>query len=335
MNDKILQWENLKYRICKTSNWEKVREWMKFFLLIGEYIDKKEKINIYISYLDEFYPALFIAKGVIDSNLAGIESKLKDYDVNNDLKIGDEVTYLAGAKNGKDIWKKAHVINIYNDKNAANEEWNPYIELQFEKKKKNEFNHKIPKTIWSKKLRISSNYKSTAGSVVKMNKEIEGYFKEKYSKEVLDYIQGTNKKQINVIGLKVQKEWENYKDFLEFSEMGINYTISDFIFANDSQYSISNVNFIKSINSKYEVERNIPTLFVGDSGALTLSKLKTDKNIILSNRKKNNETLSELVKQNILNDFILEDKQIDFKELHNFLSEKNVKIPKGVEIFVY
>ncbi|WP_142920419.1 hypothetical protein, partial [Staphylococcus xylosus] len=163
---------------------------MKFFLLIGEYIDKKDKINIYISYLDEFYPALFIAKGVIDSNLSSIECKLRDYDINNDLKIGDNVTYLVGTEDGKDIWKKAVVINIYNDENAVKKEWNPYVELKFEKKKKNEFNHKIPRTIWSKKLRISSNYKSTAGSVVKMNKEIDGYFKDKYSKQVLNHIQG-------------------------------------------------------------------------------------------------------------------------------------------------
>ncbi|WP_218086479.1 hypothetical protein, partial [Staphylococcus sp. HMSC065A08] len=59
------------------------------------------------------------------------------------------------------------------------------------------------------------------------------------------------------------------------------------------------------------------------------------KNIILSNRKKNNDTLAELVKQNILSDFMLEDSQMNFKELHNFLNENDVKIPKGVEIFVY
>ncbi|MGK3150090.1 hypothetical protein VQE80_06525 [Staphylococcus shinii] len=335
MKDSILQWENLKYRICKTSNWEKVREWMKFFLLIGEYIDKKDKINIYISYLDEFYPALFIAKGVIDSNLSSIECRLRDYDINNDLKIGDNVTYLVGTEDGKDIWKKAVVINIYNDENAVKKEWNPYVELKFEKKKKNEFNHKIPRTIWSKKLRISSNYKNTAGSVVKMNKEIDGYFKDKYSKQVLNHIQGTNKKQINIIGSKVQKEWESYNEFLEFSEDNIEYKISDFIFANDSQYSISNVNFIKTINSKSAIENNIPTVFVGDNSALTLSKLKTGKNVILSNRKKYNDTLSELVKQNVLNDLIFEHSQIDSKELHNFLNENNVKIPKGVEIFVY
>ncbi|RIM88139.1 hypothetical protein, partial [Staphylococcus shinii] len=100
-------------------------------------------------------------------------------------------------------------------------------------------------------------------------------------------------------------------------------------------YSISNVNFIKTINSKSAIENNIPTVFVGDNSALTLSKLKTGKNVILSNRKKYNDTLSELVKQNVLNDLIFEHSQIDSKELHNFLNENNVKIPKGVEIFVY
>ncbi|WP_070657125.1 hypothetical protein, partial [Staphylococcus sp. HMSC065A08] len=277
MKEKILYWENLKYRTCKTTSWKNVSEWMKFFLLIGEFVDQKDRINFYISYLDEFYPALFIAKGLIDSNLSRMNNNLNNYDINNDLKIGDKVTYLVGNKDGKNIWKKAEVINIFNDENALMKEWNPYIELKFERKKRNEFNHKIPKTIWSKKLRISSNYKNTAGSVVKMNKEIEGYFKEKYSKKVLDYIQGTNKKQVNIIGLKVQKEWESYSDFLEFSENNIEYTSNDFIFANDSQYSISNVNFIKSVNSKYKVERNIPTIFVGDSSAITLSKLKTKK----------------------------------------------------------
>lgn len=335
MNQDLNRYNDLMYRTSKNGRWMKISKWMKFFLSIGEYIEKKEYVNIYISYIDEFYPALFITKGLIDANLNNLETKIKDYDINIDLKIGDRVAYLTEVKNDKEVWKKAQVIDIYYDDNALKDEWNPYIELQFEKKKKNELNYKIPKTKWSKRLRISSNYKSTAGSIIKMNREIEGYFKEKYSEELVDYFQAINKKQINIVGLKVQTEWENYNEYLQFLENNIQFKIKDFIFPNESKYSITNVNFIKTISSKNVAEKGIPTLFVGDNSALTLAKLKTKKNIIVSNRKKNNDVIIDLVKQNVVNDFEFENEQEKSDDLHKFLNEKDISIPKGVEVFVY
>ncbi|MBF7030175.1 hypothetical protein [Staphylococcus kloosii] len=335
MKEEEVQTENLKYKVRKSSNFENVSEWMQFFLLVGEFLEKKDSINFYISYLDEYFPALFIVKGIIDTNFKKIKADIKDYDINSDLKIGDKVTYLSETKNGEGIWKKAEVVNIYNDETVLKKEWNPYIELKFEIREKETLNHKIPRTLWKERLRISSNYKNTAGNVVKMNKEIQGYIRDKYSNEVVNYLQATNKLMVNIIGLKTQSIWCEYNEFLQFSENGIEYKIEDFIFANDSQFSISNVNFIKRSNSNYEVEENIPSIFVGDNSALTLGNVKTKKNVILSNRKKDNDTIEELVKQNVLNDSIFNNKKTNSSEFLTFINEKNVDIPKGAEIFVY
>ena len=80
-----------------------------------------------------------------------------------------------------------------------------------------------------------------------------------------------------------------FKKVLEFSEGNINFTIDDFIFTDDSKYSISNVNIIKTIKSKNESVKDVPTIFVGDNSSVTLTNFKTKRNIFLSNRKKNND----------------------------------------------
>lgn len=335
MENKLNEWNILKYRTSISSQWSEVTNWMKFFMFLGAYTETKEEINIYVSFLDEFYPALFISKGIIDYNLENLDSYLKDYDINSDLKIGDNVTYLYEIKKGKEVWKKAEVINIYNDENALNREWNPFIKLKIEMKKREYLFHKIPKTIWNKRLRIASNYKNTAGSVVRMNKEIEGYIKEKYSKQVVNYLQSTNRKMINICGLNVQKEWENSKKVLEFSEGNINFTIDDFIFTDDSKYSISNVNIIKTIKSKNESVKDVPTIFVGDNSSVTLTNFKTKRNIFLSNRKKNNDNMIEMLKQNTIQDSAFKNPENKARELFSVMNKWDIKLPRGVEIYVY
>lgn len=335
MTNKLSGWSNLKYRTSKYSRWNEITNWMKFFILLGEYTESKEEVNIYVSYLDEFYPALFIAKGIIDYNLENLDGCLKGYDINNDLKIGDNVTYLYETKKGKEIWKKAEVINIYNDDNALKQEWNPFINLKIEIKKGDYLFHKIPKTIWNNKLRIASNYKNTAGSVVRMNKEIEGYLKEKYSKQAINYLQSTNRKMINICGMNIQNEWGNMQKTLEFLEGNINFTIDDFIFTEESKYSISNVNIIKTIKSKNESIKDAPTIFVGDNSSVTLANFKTKKNIYLSNRKKNNRTMIEMLKQNIIQDSVIKYSENNSTDLMSFLNKWDIQLPRGVEIYVY
>ncbi|MEP9852965.1 hypothetical protein ABDK10_09795 [Staphylococcus aureus] len=335
MNNKLSGWNNLKYRTSKYNRWGEITNWMKFFIILGEYAEEKEEVDIYVSYLDEFYPALFISKGIIDYNLSNLDSYLKSYDINNYLKIGDNVTYLFETRKGKEIWKKAEVINIYNDEHALKQEWNPFIKLKIEMKKGDYLFHKIPKTIWNNRLRIASNYKNTAGSVVRMNKEIEGYLKEKYSKQAINYLQSTNRKMINICGMNIQSKWGNMQKTLEFLEGDINFTIDDFIFTEESKYSINNVNIIKTIKSKKESVKDVPTIFVGDNSSVTLTSFKTKKNIYLSNRKKNNETMIEILKQNIIQDSVIKNSENNSNELLSLLKKWDVELPRGVELYVY
>lgn len=141
------EYSNLtEYRIINMmrTEWAQIESWMAFFIKLGEFVRKQSNINVYINYIDDVIPTLFISLGVIYAALSELSNENKEVvEIEDGLEVGpgDEVAYLDG--NG---WRRATIIAIEKDDNAYSERFNPYIRLQVERAKGNGTLESVPRT---------------------------------------------------------------------------------------------------------------------------------------------------------------------------------------------
>ncbi|MGO4994503.1 hypothetical protein ACTQ5F_05635 [Jeotgalibaca porci] len=330
------EYSNLtEYRIINMmrTEWAQIESWMAFFIKLGEFVRKQSNINVYINYIDDVIPTLFISLGVIYAALSELSNENKEVvEIEDGLEVGpgDEVAYLDG--NG---WRRATIIAIEKDDNAYSERFNPYIRLQVERAKGNGTLESVPRTLWSKKIRMSANYKKTSGSVVRLNDDLSENLIKRCGNDICEKLKFYNEKYINLIGSGIEKNIEEIIDFFKFRDKYGEYTMKDYIYFSERGLNYSNVNIIKSDKFEPYNSEEVVSVFVGSSSALNLNQYKTLKNIYIINRKRlnllNNEVLETQVSQEMVNQ--KNDKL--YSELQIFLENHGVKVPKGCELIVY
>lgn len=325
----------MKYRLIPTleGKWQQVEAWMEFFFKLGEFISKQSTIDLYINYIDDSIPSLFISLGVIHTALTEMSSEKKEVvEIEEGLEVGpgDEVAYFDGNK-----WRRAVITAIERDENAYAEKFNPYIRLQVDRARGNNTLESVPRTLWNKKIRISANFKKTNGSVVRLNDDLSENLILRHGTEACEKLKFYNDKYVNLIGNGIENNLEEIIKLFQFKdEKGI-FTLSDYIYFNNRTLNYSNVNIIKS--DKFEVNNTdgIISMFVGSSSALNLNEYKTQKNIYIINRKRVNLLNNEVLETQISQDMLNQKTDNSYKELQNFLSSYKLEVPKGCELNVY
>ncbi|WP_341776498.1 hypothetical protein [Staphylococcus simulans] len=315
---------NEKYRMTENITWDNLEVWMDFFYNIGEFVENQKNINLYISYIDDIYPSIFLAKGIIDCYLEKLSYDIPP--IEEELVTGDIILYKEGNK-----WLKAKVLNVFNHSIFTETYRNPYISLEFDSRiKSDNITKQTPKSKWEGNIKLNANYKSTSGRAVKINNNISNYFSEKYGQGVVDYITSTNKILVNIVGHNISEKLKNDMELLEFETHNYAYNLNEIFYFDDEEYSYHNVKMIKSKQQKNIQNDESVSIFVGDNASVTMSNSITNRNIFISNRR-NRNTMREILLSNINN----APQRNKNEELTNFIKKRNLKVPKGVEIYAY
>ncbi|MBW4836178.1 MAG: hypothetical protein KZY51_07790 [Staphylococcaceae bacterium] len=323
----------VKYKNKYSSIWREYEEWMKFFYLVGEFVNSNQRINFYISYIDTFLPAIFISKGIINNAMNQLKSKLSEISITDLVNIGDVITYLYDSRGDIDIWRKAEILDIFNSEILTEEKYNPYLKLNIELGRDNYINVEIPKTIWKSKISLNNRYKSTAGSKVSFKSGASDFLRRKYGEDMYHYLNSTSINFLNIYARGFSNMFEKLNEEIEFKEENFIYKLEDYIHLSDSNKSYSNCNLVKSDNNKINF-KNIPNIFLNDSVILARDKWRGEKNIYISNRMNSDFLSRDLVIYNICDSSINSKLNVN-TEFHDFLIENDASIPRGVEIFVY
>ncbi|MGG6840866.1 UNVERIFIED_CONTAM: hypothetical protein MXM71_06860 [Mammaliicoccus sciuri] len=309
------------------NNWQIQKQWMKFFESIGKFVQTKNNINLYISYIEEILPALFISKGIIESQL----DYYKRYDDTPKLEVGDEIALLTDSKN--EIWRKAKVLEVYNDSSKI--ALNPFVKLKIILGKNNTYDNHIPYRDWNTKIRMNPNYKSTAGSKVKLDDSINDFLCRRYSSNFLKNLKMKNQNIVNLIGNNIEQSIYDYMKIFNFKDEKNHYKLNDIIQHGGNTKNYSNTQIIKSRKYTNNINNNEVSIFLGDNSSLIFSEYRTERNIFLSNRKKSNLQHQEIFLDSFLNDSYSNNCLEINKEIKEFLKKNEIEIPKGVEIYGY
>lgn len=320
----VLNNYNEKYRMTENITWDKLEVWMDFFYNIGEFVENQKNINLYISYIDDIFPSIFLAKGIIDCYLEKLSYDIPP--IEEELEIGKILLYKEGDK-----WLKAKVLNVFNHSIFTEASRNPYISLEFDSRiKSNNLTNQTPKSKWEGNIKLNANYKSTSGRAVRINNNISNYFSEKYGQSVTDYITSTNKILVNIVGHNISEKLKNDIELLEFETHNYAYNLNEIFYFDDEKYSYHNIKIIKSKEQKKTQNDKPVSIFVGDNASVTMSNSATNRNVFISNRR-NRNTMREILLSNINN----APQRNKNEELTNFIKKHNLKVPKGVEIYAY
>ncbi|MCJ1785530.1 hypothetical protein [Mammaliicoccus sciuri] len=309
------------------NDWQIQKQWMEFFECIGKFVQTRNNINLYISYLDEILPALFISKGIIESQL----EYYKRHDDIPKLEVGDEIALLTDLKN--EIWRKAKVLDVYYDSSKI--ALNPFAKLKIILGKNNTYDNHIPFRDWNTKIRMNPNFKSTAGSIVKLDDSISDFLRRKYSVNYLKNLKMKNQNIVNLIGNNIEQTIYDYMKIFNFNNEKHHYKLDDIIHHSGKVKNYSNTQIIKSRNYTNDITNNEVSIFLGDNSSLIFSEYRTERNIFISNRKKSNLQHQEIFLDSFLNDSYGNNCLEVNKEIKEFLKKYKIEIPKGVEIYGY
>ncbi|MBW0764004.1 MULTISPECIES: hypothetical protein [Mammaliicoccus] len=326
-NNRISKRYRVKSENRYINKWKQQSEWMDFFEILGKYVQSKKLINLYISYIDETLPAIFLAKGIIENHFEN-EKFLNKLGT---LKTGDKVALLVDEKNR--IWRKADILDVYDSE--YNIEFNPYVKLHVILGKNNSYENHIPYKDWNTKIRVNPSYKSTAGTKIQINDYISEYLLNKYGLEYINNLKMNNQNIVNFVGVNIEKTILEYMNIFKFKENNCTFTFKDIIYLKRMAESYSNTQIIKSRTDNSEIYDNDISIFLGDNSSLNFAEYKTNKNIYLSNRKKNNLQYQEIFLDNYMNDSYSHDSEKINNEIKEILNNNKIEIPRGVEIYGY
>lgn len=330
---------NFKYRDSNIkSDWKKSENWMDFFIQLGNYVFNKEEVSVYISYVNEIIPSMFVLLGIAESSISNLrlnENHLEKI-ILDSLSVGDHVVVKENSKD--DNWYPAKIKSIENSYEEP--DLNPMIIIDTledkNKKSKSKFiSFSIPKRLLVHRVRMNANVKKTAGNNVLLDDGLSEYLEEKYSQRIVNALKMMNKDCVNVFGIGVEKSLIELRKQIEFSD-GVNiFNSNDLLFFLSDSYNYKNVNFVNSLESEPKYFAEAISMFVGDNSGNRFAKYKTKKNIYLTNRLKMNQDSNEMLVQRLEKENIGQNTDEMTKELLIHLKKQGVNIPRGVELYVF
>lgn len=332
---------NFKYRDSNIkSDWKESENWMDFFIQLGNYIFNKEEVSVYISYVNEIIPAMFVLLGIVESSISNLrlhENHLEKI-ILDSLSVGDYVVVRENSK--EDNWYPAIIKNIENSHKKSN--FNPIITTDIledknkNKKSKSKFiSFSIPKPFLVHRVRMNANVKKTAGNKVLLDDRLSEYLEDNYSNQIVNALKMMNRDYVNVFGIGVEKSLIELRKQIEFSDGANIFNSNDLLFFLSDGYNYKNVNFINSLESEPKYFEEAISIFVGDNSGNRFARYKAKRNVYLTNRLKMNQDSNEMLVQRLEKENIGQNTDEMTEELLIYFKKQGVNIPRGVELYVF
>lgn len=333
--------QQLSYRkILLGSEWSEAEEWIRFYWLLGEYIEKtKDNFSIFISYISTEIPALILCLAILDIRYKKFENIYSDSEVKYEFKEGERISYLNSSKNND--WRDAKIIKVEYFKGKSREQ-NPYLKIEIAgNKKEGTLTTFVPRNQWESKIRKGGKVKGVGGrgTQVRVNDVISEIISERYGQSVTERLRVTPRCHVNLIGRQINSWYRDMRESIQFSDSLGSFLLSDLLYLdNDDESNFINVHVVSSEKTNVKVDADTISIFVGSKSALDFGDSATNKNIYLTSREKvnlvedNNILVNNLRQKTV---FSNEDKNKKEEQIKLYLKNEGVGIPRGVEISVF
>lgn len=313
--------KNLKY-LNIDGNLRNLENWMIFSMELASYIKQmNQPIKIYLSVPSNLLFSYFFVFGAIDNDFKNPsrESLLDQY---LNLKKGQRILYKTG-----DEWIAHSVIEVnklpHSDTRAI-----------VVKNRLNSIIY-IPETRWFSKIRIHDGEITTVRNTRRVknvynvidNKKL----KKLYPEENLQLLMMQNTPQTYVSTNK--KEWNDFLDVIKLNIEGESLQLKDLLF-DGSESTFRNFSFIEQ-NHSVIIPKEAIVVFVGSSRALRMmDHFNNQKCMFIIDQHDSNEKFEDL-QLKIELDFLMNQSLSVNKSILEYMDEKQIEIPKGVEIFAW
>jgi len=316
-----LQSQNLKYKNVDGSL-KALENWMCFSIELGSYLKQlSQPIKIYISVPSNLLFSYFFVFGAVDYDFKNPSTEaLLDQYLN--LKKGQRILYKTG-----DDWVAHSVIEVGHLPNSD-------TRAILVKGRLDSINY-IPETRWFNYVRIHDDEITTVRNTRLVRNVYNIIDNEKlkkfYSEEKLQILMMQNTPQTYVYANK--KEWKEFLDVIQLNLDGDSFQLSELLF-DGSESTFKNLAFIEQ-NHSVTIPKEAIAVFVGSSHALRkMDNFDEHKCVFIIDQHDSNEKFEDL-QFKIEQDFLMSQSHSVNKEILEYMNEKHVEIPKGVEIFAW
>jgi len=318
-----LEFEKVYYRLDK-----KLESWMLFSMKLGSFLNKysranKSTFNIYLSLPNALTFSYFLLHGIFDAHMEQTISQPMIAKRFQQLENGSIVYYLDG-----DQWKRCSVQGVLKDytesspwhlmiaNNAGVKEYVPYYKWE---------THVI---ITNRRLDRILNAR-----VVNNIEKISGPLTEIYSSRKINQREMLNIPSIYIIGNRT--EFDKYSNYFWLKYKDIEFYHED-ILKDGSKQTFRNIEWIKKNDEDtYYLTDSDWLLMIGAAKAVArMDEFKGIGKIILDDQFENADT-SEMLRDAIEQDIILNKKSIITTEIVEQLQDAQIEIPKGVSFLAW
>lgn len=314
----------------RIGKWQQSTEWMDFFYYLGRFVESKKTINIYISYLDCFYPGILISIGILDKYYEGLSLNKKKIlsDIRREIQLESDFVVKRGFENDEHKWMTANNLEVY---------MCPYFKeevLQFDVKRAGQSTTKstIPIDRWLADVRINGNYRKTAGAIVKLEDEMpSALIRELYNRK-LSHLKMFNYNILNIFGHNFMNAFLDKGTQLSIKTKRGIYPLTDYIIFSNSNSNYNNARIINK-NNFQQIREGETQMFFNANTALRFGGNYSGKNIYLTTRKHMDIESNTVLFANL--DSKIVRKQRINNELIDYFQDLDIKIPKGVDIFAH
>ena len=318
-----MEFEKIYYRLDR-----KLEQWMLFSMELGKFLnqyskDNKTTFNLYLSLPNSLTFAYFLLHGIFDSHMKQKISPSMIAKRFQQLEAGDIIYYLDGIK-----WKRCSVKEVL--KNFS--ETSPWHLLIANNEGVTDY---VPYYKWETHI-IIANRKSSRilnARVVNNIEKISGPLTEMYSLEKINKREMINIPSAYIMGNRT--EFDKYLTYFCMDYKGTRFYHED-ILKDGSKRKFRNIQWIMNgEKDEYILNETEWLLIIGAAKAVSrMNDFENVGKIILDDQFENLST-SEMLREDIEKDIILNKKSIITKEILTHFEKVQLVIPEGVVFFAW
>ncbi|MDQ0481079.1 hypothetical protein [Guptibacillus hwajinpoensis] len=311
-----------KYRTTK-NNFIFLENWMKFSTELSSYIKKIDQpIKMYVSVPSNLLFSYFFVLGAIDYDFKHptIDNLLKQY---LKLQKGQRILYKKGEE-----WVAHSVIKVSKVPNSD-------TRAIVVKDRTNCINY-IPETRWFNFVRIHDEEVTKVRNtrIVRNVQYITDNTKLRnlYSEKNLNFLMMLNTPQTYLYANK--KEWKEHSSIIDV-EIGGEKIKLDQLLYDGTNGTFKNLSFIEQKQQDSVLPDESTIIFVGSSRALRkMDDFKEKKCVFIVDQHDSDEKY-EALQMKIEQEFLNGKGESFNKEILDYMCDKQIQIPKGVEVFAW
>ncbi|MED0971658.1 hypothetical protein [Bacillus paramycoides] len=317
-----MPFSKLKYRNLK-GDFLYLENWMMFGIELANYVKKiNNPIKIYISVPSNLMFSYFFVFGAIDYDFRNPskETLMEKY---LSLKKGQRILYKTG-----EAWVAHSVIGVSKTPNSETKA------IMVKDRSKDCVNY-IPEKRWFDYVRIYDNEVTKIKNSRRVNnvENIAENIKLKglYSEHNLNLLMMQNTPKTYLCANK--KEWLDNISIIELKVNDAFVQLKELLF-DGTEGAFDNFSFIQQKDSSF-LQNESTIIFLGSSRSYSrMDQFKQQKCVFIVEQQDSSEKIEEL-QQEIERVFLMEKGQSLNKDILDYMDNKQIRIPKGVEIFAW